>query len=492
MIKDKILFVTYDETYLLFDGTNFSPIEAKESKNYYCGSMISAPLLRHYGMRVPENISPEKLEIQTEMSMYEEAGLDPDTDFKIASISIALEDVGEQFVESYAVENSVLTETFSQSVSKLGHLDFLVPSFLKYDALYAYEKLEQKNDVFIYFSEDEAYAIMYKDAHYISTRTITTLSELAEKLGIQVPELKILLSSKGIENENYTPDEFLKMHSIQEELLKVVERVAHAISHKRGVFGFDRVDRFFIDFEGQDIPGFLQLFENYGFDASESSPLKVFDELEPEQYNDALSALYILGIVEEKYKSVNLTIFERRAAFYKTHSGIFFIVLGIAAVLGLAYPLYGTYQLSLLEAERFILEEKVDAMNELTKKLQKKLKEVRLERKRVEGDRDEIIATIASYDELTDTLKAQKQDKKVRQLMMQDVNTAMAKYRLSSRNLDQNGSDSMQIHIISEYEKRDDIAKFMKELLGLGYLHVNTQEIKRKENIYESIIEIRP
>jgi hypothetical protein len=333
---------------------------------------------------------------------------------------------------------------------------------------------------------------MYKDAHYISTRTITTLSELAEKLGIKLPELKILLSSKGIENDNYTPDEFLKMHSIQEELSKIVERVAHAISHKRGVFGFDSVDRFFIDFEGQDIPGFLALFENYGFDASVSSPLKIFDELEPEQYNDAISALYILGIVEEKYKSANLTIFERRAVFYKTHSGIFFIVLGVAVVLALAYPLYGTYQLSLLEAERYILEEKVDTMNVLTKKLQKKLKEVRLERKRVEGDRDEIIATIASYDELTDTLKEQKEDKKVRQLMMQDVNVAMAEYRLSSRNLDQNGSDSMQIHIISEYEKRDDIAKFMKKLIGLGYLHVSTQEIKRKENIYESIIEIRP
>ncbi len=492
MIKDKILFVTNEETYLLFDGTDFSPIEAKKSKNYYCGGVISAPLLRHYGMRVPENISPEKLEIQAEMSMYEEAGLDPDIDFKIASISITLEDAGEKFLESYAIENSVLTESFSQNISKLGHLDFLVPSFLKYNALYAYEKIERKNDVFIYFGEDEAYAVMYKDGHYISTRTITTLNELGEKLGVQVPELKTLLCSKGVENDNYTPDEFLKMRSIQEELSKIVERIAHAIGHKRGIFGFDRVDRFFIDFEGQDIPGFLQLFENYGFDTSVPLALKVFDNLEPEQYNDALSALYILGIVQEKYTSANLTIFERRAVFYKTHSGVFFIVLGFAVVLGLAYPIYGSYQLSILEAKRFSLEEKVDAMDTLTKKLQKKLKEVRLERKSVEANRDEIIATIASYDELVDTLKAQKQEKKARQLMMQDVNMAMAKYKLSSRNLDQNGSSSMRVHIISEYEKRDDIAKFMKELLHAGYLHVSTREIKRKENIYESIIEIRP
>lgn len=492
MIKDKILFVTNEETYLLFDGTNFSPIEAKKSKNYYCGGVVSAALLRHYGMRVPENISPEKLEIQAEMSMYEEAGLDPDIDFKIASISITLEDAGEKFLESYAIENSVLTESFSQNISKLGHLDFLVPSFLKYNALYAYEKIERKNDVFIYFGEDEAYAVMYKDGHYISTRTITTLSELAVKLGIQVPELKTLLCSKGVENDNYTPDEFLKMRSIQEELSKIVERIAHAIGHKRGIFGFDRVDRFFIDFEGQDIPGFLQLFENYGFDTSVPLALKVFNNLEPEQYSDALSALYILGIVQEKYTGANLTIFERRAVFYKTHSGVFFIVLGFAVVLGLAYPIYGSYQLSILETKRFILEEKVDTMDTLTKKLQKKLKEVRLERKSVEANRDEIIATIASYDELVDTLKKQKQEKKARQVMMRDVNMAMAKYRLSSRNLDQNGSNSMRVHIISEYEKRDDIAKFMKELLRAGYLHVSTHEIKRKENIYESIIEIRP
>ncbi len=492
MIQDKILFVAHDGTYLLFDGSNFSPIEAKKSKNYYCGGVVSAPLLRHYGMRVSENISPEKLEIQAEMSMYEEAGLDPDIDFKIASISIALEDSSEQFVESYAIENSVLTEIFSKNISKLGHLDFILPSFLKYDALYAYEKIERKNDLFIYFGEDEAYAVMYKDSHYISTRTITTLNELAQKLGVELSVVKTLLSSKGVENENYSADEFLKMHTIQEELSKIVERVAHAIGHKRGVFGFDSVDRFFLDFEGQDIPGFLELFNNYGFENSQHSPLRVFDAIEPQRYSDALSALYILGLVQEKYTSANLTIFERRPVFYKTHSGVFFIVLAMALVAALAYPVYGTYQLSLLEKERFMLDEKVQVMTALTKKLQKKLKEVRLEKKYAEEQRDTIIATIASYDELIDTLREQKQDKKARQLMMQDVNTAMAKYKLSSQNLDQNGSQRMQVHIISEYQKRDDIAKFMKDLIALGYLHVSTREIKRKENIYESIIEIRP
>ncbi|MEA1920565.1 MAG: hypothetical protein U9N52_12040 [Campylobacterota bacterium] len=492
MVEDKLLFITEDDKFLLFDGVSFSPVKAKKSKNYSCGALVSASSLRSHGMRVPANIAPEKLEIQSEMTMYEEAGLDPETDFKIASVGIVLEDDSDQFVESYAIENEVLNEKFAKNASKLKHIDYIVPSFLRYGALYVYEKLERKNDVFIYLGEDEAYAVMYKNGEYISTRTILTLNELSEKLEMGLPALKTLLSTKGIDNDLYPPDEFLKMTLVQEEFSKIAERISHAISHKRGIFGLDSIDRFYIDFEGKDIPGFLPLFENYGFEGATFSPLKVFDDVEPEHYADALGALYIIGIIEEKYPSANLSIFERSPAFYKSHAGIFLGVLSAGVIAALAYPVYGTYELNALESERMELQGRVDAMNALTTKLQKKLKEVRLERKRLEGVKGENIATIESYDELVDTLKAERSNKKRRQKMMQDVNQAMAHYKLSSRNLDQNGSDRMHVHIISEFEKRDDIAKFMKELIAQGYLHVNTREIRREENLYESIIEIRP
>jgi hypothetical protein len=492
MVENKILFISNDDTFLLFDGSTFSSVDAKHSKDHYCGTVISASKLRPHGMRVPLNISPEKLEIQSEMSMYEEAGLDPETDYKIASVAINLENETELFVESYAVENDVLHQEFAPSVSKLKHIDYIVPSFLRYGALYAYEKLEHKNDVFIYFSDDEAYAAMYKNGHYLSSRTIMTLNELSQKTDIEPGMLKNLLQNKGVENELYRPEEFLKMTTIQEELLKIIERVSHAISHKRGIFGLDSIDRFFIDFQGHDIPGFLQLFQNYGFEGATFEALNIFDQVDADRYADALSALYLLGIVEGKYSSANLSIFERHPAFYKTYAGVFFIILAFSVLSALAYPVYGVYQLSELESEKAALESRVSAMEALSSKLQKKLKEVRLEKKALETSKSELEASLESYDALADTLKQQKVEKKSRQNMMKDVNEALASYQLSSRNLDQNGSDTMQIQIISEFDKRDDIAKFMKKLLAKGYLHVSTREIRREENLYESTIEIRP
>ena len=492
MVEDKILYIARDGEFLFFDGNSFSPFEAKKAKNYYSGLLINSTLLRPHGFKAPENISAEKLEIQAEMSMYEEAGLDPETDFKIASVRVDLENESNIFVESYAVENSVLMEKFSPIASKLKQIDYIVPSFLRYKALYAYEKLEAKNDVFIYFGEDEAYAVMYKDSKYISTRSIITLNELSKKMEIDLSTLKNMLSSKGVKDELYAPDEFLKMHSIQEELSKIVERVSHSISHKRGIFGLDRIDRFFIDFDGSDIPGFLELFKTYGFDNSEFLLLNVFDEIEPERYSDGLGALYILGIVEGKYTTANLSVFERQESFYKTHAGIFMIVLGVSTLFALAYPVYGSYRLAELEAQKDELQVRVNAMNTLTKKLQKKLKEVRVERKNLENVKKGNIDTIKSYDTLVDTLKQQKLQKKKRQKMMKDVNQVMAYYKLSSRNLEQNASDLMHVHLISEYNKRDNIAKFMKDLLNMGYLHVSTLEIRREKNLYESVIEIRP
>lgn len=492
MVDNKILFVSDDNSFLLFDGSTFTPADAKLSKDHYCGAVISASKLRPHGLRVPANISAEKLEIQSEMSMYEEAGLDPETDYKIASVSITLENETELFVESYAVENRLLHETFDAAASKLKQIDYIVPSFLRYGALYTYEKLESKNDVFIYFSDDEAYAAMYKDGQYLSNRTIMTLTELSQKTDIELSMLKTLLQTKGVENDLYTPDEFLKMSTIQEELSKIVERVSHAISHKRGVFGYESIDRFYIDFQGHDIPGFLQLFQNYGFEGARFETLSVFDQVEPERYADALSALYLLGIVEGRYSSANLTVFERQPVFYKTHAGIFSIVLACSALAALAYPVYGSYELSSLESQKAELQSRVSAIKTLSSKLQKKLKEVRLEKKSLQKSKAEMEAKLESYDALADTLIHQKTEKKLQQKMMKDVNQALAVYRLSSRNFDQNGSDRMQIQIISEFDKRDDIAKFMKKLLAKGYLHVSTREIRREENLYESIIEIRP
>ncbi len=46
------------------------------------------------------------------------------------------------------------------------------------------------------------------------------------------------------------------------------------------------------------------------------------------------------------------------------------------------------------------------------------------------------------------------------------------------------------MEILSDYEKRDRIAKFMKELIDMGYRGVGTEAIELDKNLYGSRVEI--
>ncbi|MBN2895559.1 MAG: hypothetical protein JXK05_06680 [Campylobacterales bacterium] len=490
MRANAIHFINDAGTLLRFDGVQLTPLKSIKERDAACCAVVPLAALRTHGVRIDKEISPEKLEIQTEMSMYEEAGLNAEVAYKIASLPIDLPAAGERYIESYAVESGYLRERFGKTVSKISHLDWIVPAFLRYEALYAFEKIERRNDLFIYLGETESYAVMFKDGHYISHRSIMNLTELAQKVDVDLPTLRTMLVQKGLESERYEPADFLKMSTLQQELSKVAERIAHAISHKRGIFGFDHVDRFYLDFDGSAIPGFLEIFANYGFDAAKYLTLPQLEGIERAQHDDALCALYLLGIVQGRCHGANLSIFERRPPFYQTHGGLFFATLAASALLALAYPLYALYTLEGLEERSMQLEAQVSTMESMGKKLQEKLKSVREERDALVLEERRIHEQIESFALLVDALSAQRVTTRQRQVMMEDINAALARYKLSSKLMECNATQSCRVQLISEYQKRDDIAKFMKQLLERGYRHVATREIRRDEHIYESMIEV--
>ncbi len=492
MIGNSILYIRNGDETLLFDGKRFNAAPATKIASYYSVAALPLSLIRTHGFKTPRETSSEKLAIQAEISMYEEGGLNPDTDFKIDSLTIPLEHEETLYVESYAVEVERIRHQFDTFVKKSGHLDAIISPALSYQALYAFEHLDAKNDIFIHFGEHSAYAVIFKNGHYIATRSITNLEDLAQKLGLGVGEVRQLLRTKGIENDRYTPDEFLQMHTIQEELSKAVERIAHSISHKRGIFGLDHIERFFIDFEGDTIPGFLEMFESYGYEASSKEILNIFDDVEPGNKHHALNALYALGGFMQKYPMPNLSIYERKPSFFKTHVGQFSLLIATAVLLAVAYPVYANLELERLNTQHQSLQQQVSSMETMTQKLRHALKEERRKRNMLKDQYHTLVKTVEGYDHMLDALIDFDTEKLARQRMMKDINMAMRQYMLSSKYLEQNGSESMKAHIITPYTKRDNIAKFMKQLIQQGYTHVETKKIERDNTLYESLVEIRP
>ena len=536
MITNEILFIVDEENQLLFDGVKFKEAPSKDTKEYFSGAVLPSSFIKTYGMKIPKTIPEEKMEMQVEMSMYEDSGLDPEVEYKISSSIIELEG-DDNFVEAYACEVSELEEKFEKVIKKNSHVDTIFPAPLAYTSLYAYEKLEKSNDIFIHLSEENSYAVIFKDGKYISTNSIPSLNELAKKIEVSPSEIREHLTTKGIKAElyldesqqevsqpsapkieenddSYGEDILLfkdeeqtvgssiedKLNPLQKELLdktsdelsKVVDRIARTISHKRGVFKLENIDNIYLDMQTDDIPGFLELFSAYGYEESKKSVLDVFPEIQKEQKHLAMYALCVLANAQGLCVVANLSIFDRKPPFLKTHVGVFSMVLLASFIVASAYPIYGYLTIQTLTQKEIELKQNLSKMEKATQKLQLNLKKERKIRDSLKKDKAGIIKEMRTYDAMVDTLLSLKEDTLKHQKIIRDIDISLKKYSLSSKHLDVNGSNGAIVQIVTKYKKRDDIAKFMQELLNLGYTTVQTNKIEKNETYYESFVEIQP
>lgn len=531
MITQEILFIIDENKQLLFDGKIFKNKPSKKVKEYFSGATIPLPLIRTHGFKAPKTNTEEKTEIQAEMKMFDETGLDPDIDYKIVPLTIPLENNDNNYIETYAVEVSKIEELFSSIAKKNSQIDAIFPPSITYLSLYTFELLEKKSDLFIYFGDDISYAVIFKNGQYISTRTIPSLNELADKIGLKLDELKKHLSQKGILANKYItkePEKKVEETNVQDssdiynaeslmampkddtikgtnqldpiqkgllerttvELSKLCDKIAHAIGHKRGVFKLETIDRIYLDFEGSDIPGFLDIFNNIGFEDSSKEILNIFEDVEVGLKHYAVNALYALGAAQEKHKIVNQTIFERKPAFLKTNVGQFSIVLLSSIIFSSIYPIYAYLELEDLIKQENILKNDVAKMEKATKKLTKALNSQRVIRNKLRDTNKKINSDIRSYDYMLNHLQKFDIEAISRQKMIKDINILMSKYKLSSRSLIFREPSNVIVQIISTYDERDNIAKFIKDLLLLNYSKVRTKEVIKNKHYYESVVEI--
>jgi len=491
VITDKILFIIDEDREYIFDGNAFNNLPSKKLPKYFIAATVPSLNTRTHGYKTAKNTSLDKIEIQSEMNMYEDAGLDLDSDFKISSLVIPLQNSDEDFVESYAIEVDILNEKFEPFVKKYGHIDLIFPSALSYTALYTSQTTDAKNDLYIHIGEHNAYAVVFKNGQYISTRTISTLDEIARKIGVDIVRIREILSTKGVKDELYRDDEFVQMSDIQEEMAKLVERIAHSIGHKRGIFGLDTIHHIYLDFEGLDIPGFLDLFDNYGYEDADKKILDIFKDIEVGMKHYALNAKYALSVASSTIKPVNLSVYDRRPPFFKTNVGIFSMVMLVSLIFSIMYPVYAILELDKLDKKESKLKHDVKKMQNYTKHLHAKLKKIREQRDELRLKKDAKESKIIALGNTIDALEEFDKHTLAREKMMYDVNKAMGKFHLSSKKLEYKKSDILVVHIITKYNKRDNISEFIKELISIGYSNVITRKVRKNETYYESFVEIQ-
>ncbi|WP_457595934.1 hypothetical protein [Hydrogenimonas sp.] len=474
-----------------WEGERFVETPLKAAKKGYCAAVVPVAALRSHSFKIPLETAEEKLPTLVEIRMYEEGGLDVEREYAVAYVRHPLHYESAWLVEGFAAKASELGKLFAPVLKRTGHIDLLAVPFLVYEALYLHDRAEKEGvDLFLYLGDDASFAALYKEGRYLAHRLLPSLQELALKADVSPEALRETLRTRGLEAKAYGPDEGRLLKVLQESFVQMVERVAHTVGHKRGLFGFEGVDRVWLDFEKSEIPGLWELMEGYGFDTAAKGPLACCETLPPEAQHAGVEALYLQSAAEGHLEAPNLTLFTRRPPWWRSHTGRFAAAVAAAVLLVGGYGFYTSWLLDEAESERAALQARLDATKSETKRLQRELKRVRRAKEAAARALEERRMALMAFDEAADTMGLIKASALKRRQMVRDVDEALKRFKLSALSMEQNGSRRMRVEILTRYERREDIARFMKRLADEGYGSVGTREIWLDDTLYQSGVEI--
>lgn len=484
-----IVYIEHNESWL-FDGQTFTPCELSEIKKYQAGSSVPLSSLQIGNFKFLSSLGNTERQIQTEIKMHDEGGLNSEKDYEIALCEHPLEFENSTIVEAFASSHDDLKVLFGDIVKQSKAIDWIIPSFISYESYYKRQEAEAKTDLFFYLSDTESYAVFFDKGRYFAHRQIASIETLAKEIGVDSVRCNYMLSNYGLVEENYPADEKVFFDQLQSVFSKQVEKIVHTINHKRGLFGIDGIDRIFIDFQGNTLDGIKSIFTAFGIEEVPIEALVCQNDPSIDAHQFA-KAMYIYLCANEQIDNpLNLSPYERKVEWYKRHSGRLLGVSAAALVLALIHPVYFYMQSIALDQEISVLQNDVNRMEEKTQRLSLKMKNLQLEVSKEEEKLRSVRDGSKVYELTLESLPVLMHSRDIRQKMMYDAINILDRYKLSAVSIDQNGTHDMSIHVIADYTKRATIANFMQRWMETGYQEARTDEIYLDANIYESKIRV--
>ena len=479
--------IFYKDNCLLYEEGRFYSCEGRSLKSFALGALVPARKIVSLSFKLPATLAKEQLDVQVELKLYNEGGLDPNREYAIDYLHYPLEHENSYLIEAYAIAKQDLEESLREPLRRYGFLDVVFPRFIAYEAFY--DQPTHSNDLFFYLGEDEAFVAIYQAGRFIGHRNVDSLMQIAKKTGLELSRIKSLLFGKGLKEENYAPEEMATIAALQEIFYKNIEKVVHSINFKRSFFALSRIDKIYLDAQGQTIDGLREYFVSFGLDGElDLQPLRCCD-LDPKSSSMAVAAKYVQDFDSLEQK-LNLTLFERPKPLLEFEIVRVGIALAATLLVALGAWLWLGSVMQSKEHEIDRLTQQLEHNRQQSKKYVAALERYKKEQRRLQ---DLIDAQEAKRGEIEDTLRAIpfiQQSKEARQKMMNDAILGLYTYRLSTKTIEQNGTKRMAIDVISARNQRERIAKFMRFMIAKGYPRVSTKEITMQKGLYESLIEV--
>jgi len=492
--NQKIQYVDPSDLSLFaYDGDRFQELGKRE--NLYTVSRILYENVTLYSFKIPLTQADEDLSSLVEIKMYEEAGLDVNKIYKITYLIKKLDFDEMCLVEAFAIDRTLLEETYKEPIKKVKYIDFLALPFFAYDTFYTNKILTPKNDIFVYIGNGEAFLSFYKNGSYISTKSMINLNEISEKLNTQnididLEQLNRVLLDKGLKQELYEKSEaelFLALESIFSDILTKINNVA---MHNRNVFGFDKIDRIFFSTKQGRVKGLREFIVEFGFTDVEVLDFNIFRDKQKSNFLDRVVCSYGLDRYRQNSNEQNVTIFGKPPPFFSSEFGR--LTLAFLALLCLLCGVYAYFYIDIqnLQSQKTLLESKYQSIenraNRYKSSIRKKIQEI----KKVKGDLQKQDIVFENIKRGIDELERMKGIDSSYVSFLAKVNRLLGEYGLKTRSIEQTGRDKMVIEVVSGYSKRDKISKFLKSLIKNGFINVKTKEIKLDKDRYISKVEI--
>jgi hypothetical protein len=483
----------FDNISITYDGKSFGNRFYKKS---FIGSRLSYSDVILHSFKVPESMNDDELKTNVEIKMYDDAGLDLQKKYKISYIKKDLDFEESILIEAFAVEVERISESLYSVLNKTKHIDFLALPFLSFSTLYKNKIIEAKNDLFVYIDEHESFLSIYKDGKYLSTKSLINLDEIVKKLevagvDITIEALKKHLFTKGLDSSTYERGETILYSELESIFASMLTKINDIVVYNRSVFGFEKVDRIFLSLQNGRLRGAREFIENFGMSDVEVRDFNIFKNKEDGDLFEKIVTSYIYDKYESKDFRHNFTIFEKEPAFYKKESGKVLLLAFFIVSISLVSVASIWFKNTKLENQKNTLQQQYNVMKKTQNRYKKKISIVNKELKEVLDKKTNMDKRVKNIKFSITQIENLRDTKKGYSLFILDVNKLLKKYSLSTTNITLTGKDSMSVEIIAEYGKRDNIAKFMEDLIDNGFIGITTDEIKSDKNIYISKIEIK-
>ncbi len=494
--KEEIVYIDpFSKVIIKTDKNSFKPII--NIKKYFIGSRVEFEDIITYSFKVHNSISKEELDIQVELKMYEDAGLKTDKQYKIDYIKKELDYEESLIIEVFAIDIEEIKPKLSFIFEHTKRLDFLALPNLSFQSLYNNKILSPQKDIFIYFDENEAFMAIYKNGKYLSSSSLNTLNEIVKELQsnisdtISIKSLREILKEKGLDAKRYDDSEITLYNALHSIFEKIFNKINNIAMHNRSIFGFDTVERIFFSTVDGRIRGLREFLKTIDLENVELRDFNLFKQKSEKQFLEHIIASYILYKKKGNDWTNNVTFLKKSKPFLKTRIGSFGLFLIFAFLIFGAYPIYLFLQNTNLVKEKNNLQNRYEIVQNKTRNIKRKIDKSKINIEKIDNaikkQKIEFSNLNKGINELI--LLTSNRNKSYATILL--INKYLEKYNLSLESYKQKQNNHIILNIIAQYNKRDDIAKFMKDLIDRGFIKVSTKEIKLSKDYYISKIEIK-